>query len=329
MADHILNISFLNLSLINLVWHHWKPDIIHLHWQSSFLNVDGSRFKTIVKSLIFIFQIWVIKKMGIKLIWTAHNLNRHEETYRDLETHYTARLAGMCDKIIAHCDSAKAEMSRKFGDLGNDKITVIPHGNFVAYYPDQMSSGAAKNKLGLESSKLTFLFLGELRYYKGIIELIGAFDQLGSDKVQLVIAGRPHNTRILEEVIHKSESNENIKTHLAYIPDDEIQDYIKASDIMVFPYRHIFTSGGIFLALSFGKSIIAPRLGCIDDILTSTDNFTYATSEKQGLLKAMQRAMESKSRLESIGKRNLSLAHQHSWEKIAQKTNRLYRSSIN
>ncbi len=328
-VDHVLNISFLNLSIITLILRYWKPDIIHLHWQSSFLNVDGSRFKTLVKSLIFIIQIWTIKKIGIKLIWTAHNLKRHERAYRDIEARYTNKLAKMSDRIIVHCDTAKGEILQRFDDVDEIKIAVIPHGNFSDYYSNQITRAAARQKLGIAPSKFTYLFLGEVRYYKGVIELIETFKLMRSDEVQLIIAGRPHNKNIFQNIIHKTESRNNIRTHLAYIPDDELQVYIKASDVMVFPYRHIFTSGGIYLALSFGKPILAPHLGCIHDVLKHTDNFTYFASESRGLLQAMQLALASKPRLEAIGKSNLQLAHQFSWEKIAQSTHSLYRNSIN
>ena len=165
---HFKNISILNLSLFSLLFKHWKPDVIHLHWQSSFLYVDGSRFKTILKSLLFILQLWTVKVLGIKLVWTVHNLKRHEETYRDLENYFTKKLAVISDKIIVHCQTAREEIRRRFVTVKENQLSIIPHGHFVDYYPNTIKREAARKKLNLNPDKLTFLFIGELRYYKGI-----------------------------------------------------------------------------------------------------------------------------------------------------------------
>ena len=85
-VHHFKSISFLNISLFSLLYKYWKPDVIHLHWQSSFLIVAGSRFKTRMKAFLFLFQLLVIKAIGIKLIWTVHNLKQHEEKHSALYT---------------------------------------------------------------------------------------------------------------------------------------------------------------------------------------------------------------------------------------------------
>jgi len=327
-VQHLRDISFLNLSLFTLLFKHWKPDIVHLHWQSSFLHVEGSRFKTILKSLLFLFQLWMLKKLGIKLVWTVHNLKRHEETYRDLEAHFTGKLAGMSDGIIVHCQTAKDDVLHLFDTVKTNKISVIAHGHFLGYYPNDRTREAACKKLDLKPSKLTFLFLGELRYYKGVIELIEAFRSIDNEDLQLLIAGQPHGKRIRDDVREKAANVNNITTHYTYVPDQELQNYINASDIMVFPYRNIFTSGGIFMALSFGIPIIAPRLGCITDALHESPNFIYDATEGGGLVNAMRAAIEFKDRLDDIGRYNRNLANRFGWQEIAEKTTDTYRKCL-
>ena len=137
---------------------------------------------------------------------------------------------------------------------------------------------------------MTFLFLGEVRYYKGVLELIDAFQLLDSENVQLIIAGRPYNNKIVDEIKTRINGRKHIHAILKFIPDDELQIYINASDIMVYPYRDIFTSGGILLAMSFGKPIIAPCIGCITDTLDNDGSFLYDPEQQDGLLRAMRKA---------------------------------------
>jgi len=327
-VKHVLNISFLNLSIIFLIFQHWKPDIIHLHWQSSFLNVDGSRFKTIVKSLLFIAQIWIVKRIGVKFVWTVHNLKRHEETFRDLESLFTRILAKLTNQIIVHCQSANNIVQRQCGHKIKNKIAVIPHGHFLNYYENRITRENARNKLNIDGSKLTFLFLGELRYYKGILDLVDAFKLLKNPNSQLLIAGRPHNMKIRNEIIQKTCQSNNITTHLVFVPEKEIQTYINACDVMVFPYRDIFTSGGIFLALSFGKPIVAPGLGCLVDTLKDTPNFLYDARSQNGLLETLKTVIDSKDDIDKIGQHNLNLTNRFGWKDIAQKTLHAYQKSL-
>ncbi len=328
-VHHFKSISFLNLSLFSLLYKHWKPDIIHLHWQGSFINVDGSRLKSNLKSCLFIIQLLCLKALGIKLIWTVHNLKRHEETYRDIEKRYTKKLAHLSDVMIAHCQSAKQMIQSYFQLKGGDKIAVIPHGNFLNYYPNVIDRESAMQKLGLRTFKRTFLFLGELRYYKGILEFIDAFKLLDNKKTQLVVAGRPHDYKIHKGIMKRIANTDNIITHFCYVPDESLQIYINASDVMVFPYRDIFTSGGIFLAMSFGKPILAPCLGCISDTLSDTENFLFTDKEGDTLDLALKEAASTASdHLKEKGLANLTLAGRFNWERIAKETNHVYRKLI-
>lgn len=324
---HIFNISYLNLSMLTLLFNNWKPDIVHLHWQSGFLYVDGSRLKTLAKALLFVLQLRIIRLLGIRLVWTVHNLKRHEDTFRDLETRFTDKLANMSNGIIVHCQTGKDEVQKRIGKKNDNRITIIPHGHFIDYYPNKITREAARHKFHLKPSDFTYLFLGELRYYKGVLDVVDAFKALNNEKTRLIIAGRPHNKQIRDKVNQKSVEIKNIITHYRFVPDQELQDYINASDAMVFPYRDIFTSGGIFLALTFGKPIIAPALGCISDTLLASPNFIYDATNNNGLTDAMLTALGSND-LRDIGRYNRELADQFGWQEIAKKTTALYRRCL-
>ena len=68
---------FLNVTLIDIILANWKPDIIHLHWHHSAL-LEINKLKSIIKSIFFILQIFLLKVFRIKLVWTVHNLTNHE-----------------------------------------------------------------------------------------------------------------------------------------------------------------------------------------------------------------------------------------------------------
>lgn len=93
---------------------------------------------------------------------------------------------------------------------------------------------------------------------------------------------------------------------------------------MVLPYRDIINSGSAILGMSFGKAIIAPRLGCIPEILKSEGGILYDSNDKNGLLKAMKLALTSKNKIVEIGKSNSELAKKMDWKDIAASTGKVY-----
>ena len=53
---------------------------------------------------------------------------------------------------------------------------------------------------------------------------------------------------------------------------------MNASDVVVLPFRDILTSDSAILAMSFGKPVITPAIGCTLDILKDSRNFPYNPS---------------------------------------------------
>ena len=317
---------FCNITVLNILLTNWKPNIIHLHWHHSSL-VTLSKFKSIVKSIIFLFQIYLLKLLDIKLVWTIHNLTHHEDRHKQIELFFCRFIGSLADAIITHCQRAKVEVTRVFKIKKTNKIHVIPHGNFINFYENKISKENARKKLGITEQDLNFLFLGEIRPYKGLKELIAAFKEVDNSENQsigLIIAGRPKNFEFAVEIKRLTKKEKNIYLMLKYISEDEIQLYLSAADIVVFPYRNVFTSGGILLAMSFGKPIIAPRLGCITDVLDQDGSYLYDPINSKELYKTMKKAVFEKHRHAKMGNHNLHLAKRFNWINIAKTTSDLY-----
>jgi len=97
---------------------------------------------------------------------------------------------------------------------------------------------------------------------------------------------------------------------------------MNAADVIVLPFKDILTSGSVILAMSFGKPIIAPTIGCVPDVLDIEGSFLYNALEKDGLVNAMRRVFNSD--IIKMGNHNFELAKQFEWDKIAKKTYEIY-----
>lgn len=312
-------------SVLSSVKNHWKPDILHLHWHHPFL-LAGNILKTLIKSVSFIGELVTLKLFGIKIVWTVHNITSHEEKFSFAELFFSKLLVRLCNKILVHSQFAKYEVEKLYGITEDSRVVIVPHGNYISSYENVIEKSKARNQLQIITGDSVFLYFGQIRSYKGVPELIDAFEKLDNPHAKLLIAGKPYNNEIAEDVLKKCDRNENIKTIFEFIADDEIQIYMNAADVVVLPYRDILISGAVILAMSFGKPVIAPAIGCIPDVLDSKGSFLYDPSAKDGLLEAMRRALDAD--LKKMGKHNFQLAKRLRWDDIARQTYEVYQECL-
>ena len=112
-----------------------------------------------------------------------------------------------------------------------------------------------------------------------------------------------------------------IKLVPEFIPDEDIQIYLKASDIFVLPYKDITTSGAAALALSFGKPILAPSITSFPEVVTPTAGILYDTVKPNALAWALHEAIKQSWSESQI----LEYAHQFDWAELGPQLTELYR----
>ena len=304
----------------------WKPDIMHFHWLHPYL-VGAGTSGTLKRSLSLLAQLNVLRARGTRIVWTAHNLKSHESANPRLERALTKLFIRRCDAVIAHCEAAKTEVVKAFG-VAPDKVWVVPHGNYIGAYPDEVSREQARAEFGFEPGELVFGFVGQIRPYKGVLELLEAFEQLQQTTEQplrLLVAGQPLDEAAGETIAARIGSNAAIRFDAGFVPDERLQFYLGASDVVVFPYRDILTSGAVLLAMSYGRACLAPRRGCISETLDEKGGVLYDPETSEALVEAMKLAIARRGDLATMGAHNLERARKWSWRYVAQRTNEVYR----
>lgn len=318
-------VDFDNKFLIFMNRRYLELDILHIHWPNPFM-LSNNKYLTIGKSISFICEVSLLKLFGTKIIWTIHNSLGHEGKFRSIELFFNKLLVKLCDKLIVHCQFAKMELARIYPDK-SASIVVIPHGKYNGY-DNTISMYEARDKLELNMKDLVFLYIGQIRPYKGILNLIHTFKSLNRSDAKLLIVGKPIDDKIVRDILDSCKDNGNIKTILKFIPDEDIQIYMNAADIVVLPYKDVLTSGTAILSMSFGKPIIAPAIGCVIDILDKNGGFLYSTED--GLLDTMRHVLNSdKKVLIDMGVYNYKLIDQYGWNDIGKKTYNIYHECIN
>lgn len=299
--------------------------VVHFHWLDPYIY-EASGPRTAVLLLLTVLQLVVIRLMGIPVVWTVHNVVSHESRYPRLERWFKHAFVrfGFCDHVFVHCENVADHLVEgcSLPERVRRRITVVPHGHYVDNYENEIRREEARGELGYDESETVFLFFGQIKPYKGVIQLVDAFTSIDEPDYRLLIAGDPSTDAIEHELEERVAGDDRIRTILEFVPDEEIQLYMNAADAVVLPYTEVTTSGSAVLVMSFGRGMIIPRLGCVPELLDEEGALIYPPDADDGLRDALT---EAKHRdLLSMGRYNARQVRQYDWATIAERTARVY-----
>lgn len=317
---------------IHLHWINWAFKVAEKETRYHFLKrlIDNRFTKAMLRVLGLIhFSIALLfaKMKGKIIVCTVHDLDHFvdyfgKRSWRGIMlnrmAHYMAFL--LSNHIHVHNHYSRQLIESRYKK--RQGIAVIPHGNYIGYYPNLVSRAEARRQLDLPKKAFIYLFLGLLRPHKGLEDLFEAFERLEIPNTQLLVAGKifgdiSYHSKLTE----LSKNNSKIKLVPEFIPDESIQLYMNACDVCVLPYKHITTSGAAALAFSFGRPVVAPAITSFPEVITSETGILYNISEPNGLTSALLQAKNRSWSEPEI----FNYAQQFDWTKLGPQLITLYR----
>jgi len=296
----------------------YELDIAHAHYNIPYSDYSALRYA---------------KKKNIPFVVTYHNdapesgglfiRNWANKTYsRTL----LKRVLNGADTIIATSNSYINE-SMFLGDY-RDKIKVIPNGINLKEFENPLSSVECRSKLGLPMDKKIILFFGNIVSYKGPHILLKSIKLLKNqiNDFIVVFAGRGGMQEELVKMAEKLGIEENIR-FTGYVDDALKPLYFKSADIFCLPSITIAEAFGIvnLEAMASGIPIVSTRLGGIPDVVEDGKNGLLAEpGDEKSLAKALTYLMENGDAAEKMGNYGNKKVKDYSWEKIAEKTEKIY-----
>ncbi len=296
--------------------------MLHLHWISPYLH-GRNRLAFVLCALKFITDLSLVRLSGRRIVWTMHNVVSHESPYPKLEILATGWLCKLASAVIVHGESGRQEAINRIR-CSPEKLHIIRHGNYRSAYPAAPATTAARQRLGLPETKRTVLFLGMIRPYKGLPALLDAWQSLSPTEAQLLIAGEANGAyqRQLEQQLSNMPG---VVWHNRRISNDEMPLYLGAADVVALPFERIQTSGSVLLAMTFGKPVIAPRLGDLPETLSGADDLTYPAGDGRALADRLNEALRTD--LADLSARTARAANRFDWQPIAAQTAAVYRGA--
>lgn len=232
---------------------HEKPDLVILRYWLPFLapclGFIASRIRKNRHSII---------------ICLADNIVPHEHRPGDkLLTSY----------FLKHIDGLVAMSRSVLNDahtFKKDLVSALCFHPIYDNYGEALDPNDAKVKLGLDPDLRYLLFFGFIRDYKGLDILIKAFsdERLRAFPVKLLVAGEFYSSpETYTSLIEEKNLGDDIVLRTDFIPDQEVNLYFSAADLVVQPYKSATQSGVTQIGYHFGKPMLVTNVGGLSEII--------------------------------------------------------------
>ncbi len=282
--------------------------IIHVHWLWIF------PFGLIMKWFYYF-----CKTLNIKIVWEIHNILPHD--YKEADIRNSKWFYEKSDAIIFHSEIDIQKSKEILKTNMEKKHIVIPHGNFNESYINKITKKEARKKLEIPENKRIILCFGSLRKNRGYEYLIEATREMQNTVV--IIAGMIDDKKIYKKLDYYEKTISNLRIVAKYIPDDELQIYFNACDIVVTPYTEITTSGVIPLAYAFSRPVVTTDIGGLKDIVNEKIGILVPPNNAEALRKGIEQLFRMD--IEEMGRYAYDYGDKEfNWELNAHKVRKLY-----
>jgi glycosyltransferase involved in cell wall biosynthesis len=285
-----------------------KVDVVHFH------------------SPLFTFLHGLLTKKEFPLIMTSHYLlnvklsNSASFIYNSFIKRMTLYIARHVDKIIC-VNEDYIPIFEKWG-VDPKKLVFIPNGVDI----NKFSPGISKIKDKFKDRKI-IIYFGRLHYQKNVDLLIKSFKYVKEKikNVNLIIIGSGTDF----DKLKKMSSNDEDIIMTGFLQDEDLIDYLRAADVVVFPSRGENASFTIMEAMSCELPVISSDVGNANKILGDGRGILIEKYNEEGIAEKCIQVLNDEKMAKKMGKDARKFVEEnHSWDKISKKTEELYKSFI-
>lgn len=230
-----------------------RYDVLHFHWPETLFGRGRGRgrgWKAVARRA-FAAALGIRLALGrVAVVRTAHNV----ELPRDVtawERRYLAWVERRADhRIVLNTRTPLSD------DL---PATVILHGHYRSWFADAPVHQPEAD---------TVAFVGLVRRYKGVEQLIASFSATAgtAPQLRLRISGNPTGADLAAEVRALAAADARIDLDLRYLSEPDFAAAVTRAAGIVLPYRFMHNSGTVLAALSLNRPVLVPRTPVNEDL---------------------------------------------------------------
>lgn len=239
----MLRDSLLHRSDVTLRSFGWRAaifgryDVLHVHWPE--IWVTGRTWsRRAARQLLTLVLLGRTVLTRTPVVRTLHNVEVREGVDQ--------RGRWLLD-LLERRTRVAIRLNPTTDPSGKAALTVL-HGHYRDWFKPYDKPSARPGRIS---------FIGLIRPYKGVTQLLQAFLGLPGDYT-LHIAGKP-NPELVDELVTLAGQDERVQLSLGYVSDRDLVAAVCSAELVVFPYRHLHNSGSALAALSLDRPVLVPR----------------------------------------------------------------------
>jgi D-inositol-3-phosphate glycosyltransferase len=300
-------------------------------FHAKYVGARISHFHFFHVGILEFFNIILARLLGMRVVITAHDVESfvaNLENPRFLQISY--RLAQL---IIAHNLTSSQDLAERLM-VPRSKIWVIPHGNYLQIFNSPPDRVEARKELTIPLDAKVLLFFGQIKQIKGVDLLIQALPLVLKSFPEsiLLIAGKVWKDDLsrYEVLIQELGLQEHCVLDIRYIPDEEVPLFYGSADLVIFPYRRIYQSGALLMAMSFGKPVLASDLQGMKEIIQDGQTgFLFPDGQIDYLAEKIVSILSNPEKANEVGLAGLRIMERDfDWSRIGELTKACYQSII-
>ncbi len=286
-------------------------------------------FHLFSNSNVEVIVIALAKLIRRKIVVTVHDIESLAGPVagKKRATGWAYRLA---DCIIVHNKTSMKELENI--GVPSTKINVVAHGTDLGVIRKMPSAAEAKRALGIDESAKVILFFGQIKDAKGLDILIRALPEVAHEvpSIVLLIAGRPWKTTFApyDLLIDEIGIRARCSVHIGHVPDEAVALYYAAADIVALPYRRIYQSGVLLMAMAYGRPVVVSDLpGMVEIVTDGVNGYVFHQGPKNDLASILIDALtDERGRQQVASRASEYIQENHDWNRIGAMTSQLYQN---
>ena len=297
--------------------------VLHLHWTHAVLQRVSDEASGRVAMAGFLDRLDRFLDADGRLVWTVHNVLPHDVRFHSLEAELQQAVVDRAAAV--HILAANTiEATADWFTIPPERVMHVPLPSYRGAYADIYSPNEARHRLGIDPDDVVYGLVGRIKPYKGLTTLLDAFDRLIETDPRprrLLIAGPPDQAPETAALLDRARAHPRLTLHARTFPDDEMQLFLRATDLAVLPYEDVLNSSVLFLALTFGLPVIVPAAGGIGEEIGPAFGRTFVPGDLDGLVAALRAGDEL---LEPVAREDarraaLAVAAEHDPDRLGER----------
>ena len=266
----------------------------------------------------------LLDRLKAPIITTLHTV------LDDPDPEYHKSLVDVCKASyrVVTMNERGVDMLHKIYGVPTRKIKLIAHG-----IPDLpfVDSNYYKHKFSLEDRK-TILTFGLLNKNKGIEVMLQAMPTIieAEPSVFYIILGMTHPNVLkqdgesyrfsLQQMVKNLNLQEHVIFHNRFVNDEELHNFLCATDIYVTPYRSAkqLTSGTLSFAVGTGKAVVSTPYWAAEELLADGRGKLVDFDNSEQVAQAITEILRDESMFYSLRRQAYEYGRSRTWPMIGK-----------